>query len=67
MGEVDMFDDDRPAKPLIHEIGADLSTLSIAELRERIALLRAEMERIEAELATKDTSRNAAESLFSRK
>lgn len=61
-----MFDDDRPAKPMTHEIGADLSALSIAELKERIVLLRAEIERIEAELASKDSSRSAAESLFSR-
>lgn len=62
-----MFDDDvRSTMPAVHQIGADLSTLSIEELRERIALLQGEIERLESELASKDSSRNAAESLFSR-
>ncbi len=61
-----MFDDDaRPPAAAPVEIGADLSSLSIEELKDRVELLRAEIGRIEAELAAKDSSRNAAESLFS--
>lgn len=60
--------DDAPArKPKPHEIGQDLSLLSVAELEERIGLLRAEIERLEAELATKDRTKSAAEALFSRR
>ena len=36
-------DDDRPAKKTAHEIGSDLSLLSVAELSARIALLHAEI------------------------
>ena len=39
-----LFDDDRPAKKTAHEIGSDLSLLSVDELTQRIALLQEEME-----------------------
>jgi uncharacterized small protein (DUF1192 family) len=62
-----MIDDEtRPVVPVAHQIGADLSTLSFGELQERITLLKTEIERLEAELAAKDSTRHAAESLFSR-
>ena len=41
-------DDDRPAKKTAHEIGSDLSLLSVAELSARLALLHAEIERLVA-------------------
>ena len=59
-----MFDDDRPIKKTSHEIGADLSTLSVDELKARIALLNEEIARIEAVVASKSSSRSTAESLF---
>lgn len=59
-----MFEEDRPVKKASHEIGADLSALSVDELRARISLLREEVGRIEAEVASKSSSRNTAESLF---
>lgn len=59
-----MFDDDRPVKKVSHEIGADLSALSVDELKARISLLREEISRIEAEIASKSSSRSTAESLF---
>lgn len=63
-----MFDDDaRLPRPASHEIGAELSALSIAELEERIELLRDEIARIEAELQAKGSTRDAAESLFNRR
>ena len=62
-----IIEDDRPAKKPRHEIGQDLSLLSVDELRHRIDELRAEIARIEAELASKGTTRNAAEALFSRR
>ena len=39
-------DDDRPRKKVSHDIGQDLSLLSVEELSERIALLRSEIERL---------------------
>jgi len=59
-----MFEDDRPLKKTSHEIGADLSTLSVDELKARIALLNGEIARIEAAVASKSSSRSSAESLF---
>ena len=59
--------DDEPKKPArTHEIGQDLSLLSVADLRERIAQLRAEIERLEAELKSKGETKTAAEALFRR-
>jgi len=59
-----LFDDDRPARKTAHEIGSDLSLLSVDELSARIDLLRAEIERLESEKAKKGARRSAAESLF---
>ena len=39
--------DDLPKKKVTHEIGQDLSLLSIAELSDRIALLKEEIARLE--------------------
>lgn len=59
--------DDEPLKPKkVHEIGQDLSLLSVDELRERIEQLKAEVRRLEAELVSKGSSRLAAESSFRR-
>ncbi|MBL0374621.1 DUF1192 domain-containing protein [Rhizobium sp. KVB221] len=59
-----LFDDDKQVKKTVHEIGADLATISVEELRARIDLLRAEIARLEAEIASKSSSRNVAEGLF---
>ncbi|MFC6444938.1 DUF1192 domain-containing protein [Shinella zoogloeoides] len=59
-----LFDDDRPQKKTAHEIGSDLSLLSVDELAARIDLLRAEIDRLESEKTKKGASRSAAESLF---
>jgi uncharacterized small protein (DUF1192 family) len=61
-----MDEDDRPKKKIAHEIGQDLSLLSVAELRERITLLREEIARLEATITNKEASRNAAEGFFKR-
>lgn len=57
-------DDDRPRKKISHEIGQDLSLLSLEELTERIALLRSEIERLEAASTKKRASKDAAASFF---
>lgn len=60
------LDDEPRKKPKPHEIGQDLALLSVGELSERIAILRAEIARIEAELAAKGSTKSAAEALFRR-
>jgi uncharacterized small protein (DUF1192 family) len=57
-------DDDRPKKKIAHEIGQDLSLLSVKELDERIALLRGEIARLEANKAGKQASRHSADQFF---
>jgi uncharacterized small protein (DUF1192 family) len=59
-------DDDRPKKKVAHEIGQDLSLLSVDELTARIELLRAEIERLEADIKSKQSKRSAAEQFFKR-
>ena len=57
-------DDNKPRKKVTHDIGQDLSLLSVAELNERIALLRSEIERLQGAVTSKQASRNAADSFF---
>jgi len=57
-------DDDRPRKKVTHEIGQDLSLLSVEELAERIALMSSEIERLQAAAAKKRASKEAASSFF---
>lgn len=61
-----ILDDEPRKKPKPHEIGQDLSLLSAGDLTERIALLHAEIERLEAELQARGATKNAAEALFRR-
>ncbi len=60
-------DDDRPKPKKLHELGCDLTFLSADEIEERIALLHEEIERLEADKASKTSSRSAAESFFKSK
>ena len=57
-------DDDKPKRKISHEIGQDLSLLSVEELNERVALLSAEIERLQAAVAKKRASKDAANSVF---
>ena len=59
-----IFEDDPDKKPVAHEIGCDLSLISVDELESRITLLRGEIQRLETEISSKQKSKNAAESLF---
>ena len=59
-------DDDRPKKKITHEIGQDLSLLSVKELGERIEIMRAEIGRLEADIARKNATRSAADQFFKR-
>ena len=57
-------DDDKPRKKVSHEIGQDLSLLSVEELTERIAQLTSEIERLKEAMTKKRASKNAADSFF---
>jgi len=57
-------DDDRPRKKITHEIGQDLSLLSVEELGERIALLNSEIERLQQAATKKRASKDAANAFF---
>jgi uncharacterized small protein (DUF1192 family) len=57
-------DDDKPRKKITHEIGQDLYLLSVEELAERVALLTAEIERLQEAMAKKRSSKDAAASFF---
>jgi uncharacterized small protein (DUF1192 family) len=56
----------KKAKKKSHELGQDLSKLSVGELEALIAELKAEIARVEQALAAKRSSKNAAEAAFKR-
>lgn len=56
--------DERPRPTPLHEIGQDLSALSLHELDERAALLRREIERVEEARRRKEVSHQAASAVF---
>jgi uncharacterized small protein (DUF1192 family) len=57
-------DDDKPRKKVTHEIGQELSLLSVQELAERIELLSSEIGRLQAAVTKKRASRDAADQFF---
>ena len=57
-------EDDRPKKKIVHEIGQDLTLLSATELNERIALLKEEIARLEADMTRKRAVKSVADSFF---
>jgi uncharacterized small protein (DUF1192 family) len=57
-------EDDRPRPKVVHEIGQDLALLSVQELEARIALLKGEIARLDADIARKRSSRSAADQVF---
>jgi uncharacterized small protein (DUF1192 family) len=59
-------DDDKPKKKIAHEIGQNLSLLSVEELRARVQLMRDEIDRLEADIKQKQASRSAADQFFKR-
>lgn len=58
------MDEERPAPPPDLLLGADISRLSVDEIRARIAALKAEILRLEAALGQKEASRAAAAAAF---
>ncbi|MEJ2624484.1 MAG: DUF1192 domain-containing protein [Pseudolabrys sp.] len=59
-------DDDQPTRKVTHEIGQDLTLLSVEELSARIRLLQDEITRLEADIASKRATRAAADQVFKR-
>ena len=56
--------DDLPKKKITHEMGQELSLLSIGELGERIGLLKNEIARLEAEMVRERATKSAADTFF---
>jgi uncharacterized small protein (DUF1192 family) len=56
--------DELPKKKIAHEMGQDLALLSVGELADRIALLKEEIDRLEAERTRKSASKSAADTFF---
>lgn len=59
-------EDDRPKKKISHEIGQDLTLLSVEELAARVQLLNDEIRRLQADMVNKRASRSAADQFFKR-
>jgi uncharacterized small protein (DUF1192 family) len=59
-------EDDKPKKKIAHEIGQDLTLLSVDELAARVQLMRDEISRLEADMVRKRVSRTAADQFFKR-
>lgn len=53
-----------PRKKIVHEIGQDLSQLSVFELKERVLALTEEIARIEQAVKKKESSKSAADNFF---
>ena len=60
------LEDLEPKKAKAHQLGADLSKLSVGDLNALAETLRAEIVRVEQAMAAKRSSLNAAESVFKR-
>ena len=58
------FDESRKKKTVQHEIGEELSALSLDELDARIALLKNEIHRLEDEKTKKSGLKSAADHFF---
>lgn len=54
----------KPGDPLVELAKQDLDPMSVDELQERIAALKAEIQRVEAHMQRAQSHRSAAEELF---
>ena len=59
-------EDDRPKKKISHEIGQDLTLLSVEELAARVQLLNDEIQRLQADMVNKRAAPAAAAPIFNR-
>jgi uncharacterized small protein (DUF1192 family) len=58
------WDDAKPKKKPVYELGGDLSEMSVKELDDYLALLATERQRVEAMLVKKKATQQAAHSAF---
>jgi uncharacterized small protein (DUF1192 family) len=56
--------EEKPVRPKAQCLGEDLKTLSVGELEAWIVALKAEIQRVEAEIAAKKAHERAASALF---
>ncbi|QUS41402.1 DUF1192 domain-containing protein [Tardiphaga alba] len=56
--------DDAPKKQVSHEMGQDLSQLSVEEIAARIDLLNTEIQRLQSSMNLKRATRDAADRFF---
>src|ERR1700682_2025800 len=66
LGENAMKEEPIRRPKTVHEIGSDLSLLSVGELKERITVLNEEIARLEAVVRSKESSKDAASTFFKR-
>lgn len=59
-----MDDEGRVKKPVTHEVGMPIDSLSVEELEHRILLLEAEIGRLQAAIEARRKTRSVADSLF---
>lgn len=57
-------DEDRPKPKPTHVVGQDLASLSVSDLDDRVAILKAEIERLEMARRSKLDGLSAADALF---
>ena len=57
-------EEQRRKKPVAHDVGMVLDTLSVSELEQRIALLEGEIARLRAAIDAKRKSKSAADAFF---
>jgi uncharacterized small protein (DUF1192 family) len=57
-------DDDKAKRKISHEVGQDLTLLSVEELAERIVLLNSEIQRLQSSMQLKRATRDAADRFF---
>lgn len=58
------MDEDAIGKPRGHEVGMVLDAMSVEELQERIAMLEAEIARLQAAITARNKTRTDADALF---
>ena len=58
------LDDFKPRPSRQVAVGDDLTALSVTDLEARVAMLKAEIQRTEAEIAVKSARKSAADALF---
>ena len=63
---MDIEDLEPKKKAKAYELGQDLTKLSVGELAALIETLKGEIARVETQLAEKQSSKSAAESIFKR-